>query len=159
VRRALRSLRVRDLDGLPPHLPLLGPFEAQPSLLPLEQHCWEVCHRAAPFEISFGAPTIDLETRVVSAPLVHGTGQLAELREALLTGKYAPPRTSATTAEPRALFFQVEAEDVPWAQERLAEIALDAPATVEQVDLMAQYPDGTWYRREFWTLDGVVTHR
>ena len=83
------ALLQRRIEGegrgrLPPHIPLLGPFEAAPPLLPLEQHCWEVCHRIAPFPVELSPPAVDEERRLVGCEVVSGEGQLVELRQALL---------------------------------------------------------------------------
>jgi len=33
----------------------------------------------------------------------------------------------------------------------------DAPFFLERVELMTQYPGGSWYERDFYTLDRAVT--
>lgn len=151
-----RRLDRKGGDGLPPHIELVGAFRAWPSFLPLEQHCQEVCHRAAPFMVELGAPEIDEVERTVCAEIVSGEEQLAGLREALLKGKYAP-RHSGTEFRPRALIARVEQEaDLKVGRLELRAVDAEPVFEVERVELMARYPDGTWYERDFYTLDGVT---
>ena len=142
---------------MPPHIPLVGPFEAEPPFLPLEQHCWEVCHRAAPFTVELAPPAVDEERQLVSREVVSGGEQLLELRQALLAGKYAPPDDSSAY-QPRCVVSRLERrEDLAPAQQEVAEAApSSASCLVERVELMARYPNGDWYERDFYTLDAGV---
>lgn len=156
------ALLQRRIEGegrgrLPPHIPLLGPFEAAPPLLPLEQHCWEVCHRIAPFPVELSPPVVDEERRLVSCEVVSGEGQLVQLRQALLKGKYAPP-SEAGPYGPLCVVARLEREqDLVPARREVAEAApVAASCLLERVELVAQYPDGSWYERDFYTLDAAV---
>jgi 2'-5' RNA ligase len=144
-------------DRLPPHILLLGPFEAGPPFLPLEQHCWQVCHRVAPFTVELAPPAVDEERRLVYCDVVSGQQQLVDLREALLKGKYAPP-SEAGPYEPQCVVAHLERqEDLATARQEVADAAPAATAClVERIELMAQYPDGSWYERDFYTLDAAA---
>ncbi|MEX1255607.1 MAG: 2'-5' RNA ligase family protein [Dehalococcoidia bacterium] len=142
---------------MPPHIPLLGPFEAGPPFLPLEQHCWEVCHRAAPFTVDLAPPAVDEERRLLSCEVVSGDEQLVELRQALLAGKYAPP-ADGDAYQPRCVIARVERpDDLAPARQEVAEAAPSAASClVERIELMARYPSGEWYERDFYTLDAAA---
>ena len=157
---ALERLRRRTdpdaADARPPHIPIIAPFRAEPSFLPLEQHCWQTGHETAPFEVALGPLTID-DQGVVRAAVVAGGGALGALREALLRGRYAPPGDD-TPYEPQAVVAALRRpEDVEAARLELGQVDAGAPFTIERFELMAQYPDGGWYQRDFYTLDRAVT--
>lgn len=142
---------------LAPHIPLVGPFQARAPFLPLEQHCQRVCHRTAPFSVDLDLPVVDEGERLVSAEIISAEEDLVGLREALLVGRYAPPH-DGTEYRPRALIARVADEaDMAVARREATAIDLELSFQVERVELMAQYPDGSWYERDFYTLDGVVT--
>ena len=152
-----RRLRADGGAGLPAHIPLVGPFRAEPSFLPLEQHLQAVCHETAPFEAQLGPLAIDEEQLLIYADVASGRGSLRALREALLTGRYAPPRDDAPYL-PRAVLGRLERqEDIGFAREEMVVVAAGAPFFVQRVDLMARYPDGAWYERDFFTLDRTVS--
>ena len=152
-----RRLGVEDGASLPAHILLVGPFLAGPPFLPLEQHCWRVCHEIAPFDIEPGPLRVDADERLVCAEIQSGRDQLVALREALLTGEYAPPRDD-TAYTPRAVVARLDrSDDIAPAKREIAGVVTDAPFFLERVELMAQYPDGSWYERDFYTLDRAVT--
>ncbi len=155
--RLQRRLDAEGLNGLAPHIPLVGPFQAWPSFLPLEQHCWQVCHRCSPFDVRLEAPAVDEEQRLVVAGVASGKEGLLALREALLVGKYAPPR-DAGGYHPRAVIARLkQEEDVVVGERETPLVDTDLSFSLERVELMARYPDGTWYQRDFYTLDGALT--
>jgi hypothetical protein len=152
-----RRLGVEDGSSLPAHIPLVGPFLAEPPFLPLEQHCWRVCHETAPFDVELGPLAVDEEEGFVYAEIASGREQLVALREALLTGAHAPS-SDATAYTPRAVVAHLQrADDIAPAERELAGTVTDAPFFLERVELLAQYPDGSWYERDFYTLDWAVT--
>jgi hypothetical protein len=158
--RKLAQLQRRidaDRAGLiAPHLPLIAPFDATPSYLPLEQHCWDVCHRTQPFDVELGPPAVDGDGHLVFCPVNSGREQLAALRRALLTGKYAP--CDDAPYEARCVVLDIETpEDVDVARREVAGVDAGAPFTVDRIQLMARYPSGHWYERDFYTLDAAVT--
>lgn len=147
-----RKLDPEGSGALPPHIPIVAPFEVEPSFLPLEQHIWNVCHDTPPFEVELGGLALDGEA---SLPLERGNERFAALREALLTGKYAPRRTDEAYA-PRAVVGRVAERDEAVLAQR--EGARGGGAfLLERVELMARYPDGTWYERDFYTLDKALS--
>lgn len=159
--RRLNDVRRRlDPEGqgrLPAHIPLVEPFRAQPSFLPLEQHCWQVCHDIVPFWVELGPLLVDQDEGLVYSEVTSGRDRLTALRQALLTGKYAPPRDQAPYT-PRALIAQVERpDDLALAQWERAAAMTHVSFFLERINLMAQYPDGAWYQRDFYTLNRAVT--
>jgi hypothetical protein len=135
------------------HIPLVGPFESEPPFLPLEQHCYDVCHKTAAFGVEPGAAEVDAAARLVYAELRSGGDELGALREALLTGRYAPPRGDREY-RPRVHIARLDnEEDVELAQRETGGLEPAGSFFVERIDLMAQYPDGSWYERDFYTLD------
>ncbi len=159
-RRLSRLQRRLDPEGqgrLPAHIPLVGPFRAQPSFLPLEQHCWEVCHRTVPFWVELGPLAVGQDEGLVYSDVTSGRDGLSALRQALLTGKYAPPHDEALY-EPHALVARlVRRDDLALAQWETDAAKTHVSFFLERIDLMAQYPDGTWYERDYYTLDRAVT--
>ncbi len=147
-----------DGEGDPPaHIPLVEPFRAEPSFLPLEQPCWRVCHDAAPFWVELGPLAVDPGERLVYAEVPSGGERLAALREALLTGQDAPPRDD-TVYQPRAAVARLKRPgDVALAERETVGVETTPAFFLERVELMAQYPDGAWYKRDFYTLDRAVT--
>lgn len=156
LNRLQRRLDPEGQGGLAAHIPLAGPFPARPSFLPLEQHCWEVCHHTAPFWVELGPLVVDEGEGLVCAQLSSGQDRLIALREALLTGKYAPPGDGGPY-QPRAVVARlVHRDELALAQWEMGAAATSAAFYLERIDLMAQYPDGTWYERDFYTLDRAV---
>lgn len=154
--RLRRRLDPEGEGGLPAHIPLVGPFRARPSFLPLEQHCWQVCHEAAPFGVELGRLVLGGAEGIARLEIASGGDQLAALREAFLTGKYAPPRNGAPY-EPCAVVGRVVCRDeLALAQWKEAVAQLGPSFLLERIDLMAQYPNGAWYGRDFYTLDRAV---
>ena len=136
------------------HIPLTALFQSEPSLLPLERHCWRVCHETPQFRVELGR--IVEHEGGLQAEVTAGRDELAALREALLAGQHAPP-TGDAPFESRAV--------VGWRPLRDALVVADIEEAiaksnrsfyVERIELMAQYPDGTWYERDFYTLDRAV---
>jgi 2'-5' RNA ligase len=159
--RRLAQLQRRLAAGqpreLPPHIALVGPFEAAPPFLPLEQHVWEACHYGEPFDVELAPPRVDQDEPLICCDIVSGAGRLGALREALLQGKYAPPRES-DTYQPRCVVARIErSEDLEPARREVAGVDVSATFTVERIELVARYPNGEWYERDFYTLDAAVT--
>ena len=156
LERLRRRIDPDAADARPARIPIVAPFRAEPSFLPLEHHCWQVGHGTAPFEVALGPPTID-DHGVVRAELASGAEEFRALREALITGRYAPPGGDAPY-EPVAVVAELRrAGDVEPARRELAGVDASAPFVIERFELMAQYPDGGWYQRDFYTLDKAVT--
>ncbi|MEX0785645.1 MAG: 2'-5' RNA ligase family protein [Dehalococcoidia bacterium] len=154
--RLRRLFAGEDGGAMRPHIPLVGPFDAEPSFLPLEQHCWDVCHKTAAFWVELGAPEVDAGERLVYAGVRSGGDELMALREALLTGRYAPPPSDGAF-DPRAVIARIEPdEDIALAQRETAGLEPVGSFLMERIDLMARYPDGSWYQRDFYTLDRAV---
>lgn len=142
-----------------PHITVVHPFQAEPPFLPLERHCWEVCHRFAPFWVGLGEIRAVPEERLVYVEVREGEESLAALREALQRGLHVPResevpyRPHVTLAQPqRKAHFEV-------ARRQLAQEDLRRSFFVERVHLMAEQPDGSWYARDDCTLDGVISER
>ncbi len=155
--RLQRRIDSEGLNGLPPHIPLVGPFQARPSFLPLEQHCWQVCHGCSPFDVELEAPAVGEEQRLVVAEIASGNEGFLALREELLVGKYAPPRDQGPY-HPRAVIARLRGEaDVVVGEREVPLVDTELTFCLERIELMAQYPDGTWYQRDFYTLDGALT--
>jgi hypothetical protein len=155
-----RLRRKLDPDGqlsMAAHIPIVGPFRVQPSFLPLEQHCWRVCHETAPIAVELGDLVLEDEGGLAYSDIVTGRDELLALRQKLTSGKYAAPADEGS-GEPRALVGRVSYRD-ELALARWEEFAEKSNRSflLERVDLMAQYPDGTWYERDFYTLDRAVT--
>jgi hypothetical protein len=143
-------------DGMPPHIPLVAPFRVQPSFLPLEQHCWQVCHDSVPFEVELGSLLMDEDEGLAYYSVASGGDRLAALRDALLAGKYAPPRDEGHY-QPRAVVARVGYPDeFAVAQREENTAGASVSLSLERIELMAQYPDGTWYERDFYTLDRAI---
>jgi len=154
--RLARELEPDAAGALPPHLSLVGEFAARPSFLPLEQHCWHAGHETAPFTIELGAPAVDEDGAVAYLPVAAGGEDLARLHERLLTGRYAP-RVAAAPYTPRCVVGPLGAHD-PTALDELAHQTEGKRAfLLERFSLMARYPDGSWYERDFYTLDRAAT--
>ena len=157
LERLRRLLEPGSDRRLAPHIPLVAPFEVEPSFLPLEQHCWQAGHETSGFWVDLAQPAVDEAERLVYAEIVAGKDELTALREALLTGRYAPSRDDSTYA-PRAMIAHLEREDdVAPAQGETAQMEPAGSFYVERFELIARYPDGTWYERDFYTLDRAVT--
>ena len=155
LNRLRRLLDPAGREALPAHVPLVGPFQARPPFLPLEQHCWRACHRTAPFSVELGPLAVDEEERLVYAEVAPD--RLVALREALLTGKDAPPGRRAPF-QPRALVARLELDaDLALAQWETAAAEARASFYLERIGLMARYPDGAWYERDSYTLDRAVS--
>ncbi len=143
--------------GMPPHIPLVAPFQAQPSFLPLEQHCWQVCHDTAAFAVELGPLLFDEDEELACYDVTSGADSLMALREVLLTGRHAPPRDDGDY-RPRVVVARVAYPDEMKVVQREEEADKpDLSFSLKRVELMARYPDGTWYERDFYTLDRVVT--
>jgi hypothetical protein len=159
-RRLERLRRLLEPEGggrPPPHIPLVAPFEIEPSFLPLEQHCWQTGHDRAGFWVELGTPRVGDGGRLVYAEVVSGRAELLALREALLTGKYAPPRSDGSY-HPRAVVARLERDaDVALARRETEGMEPAGAFFLERFELMAQYPGGAWYERDFYTLDRAVT--
>lgn len=148
-----RVFELEDGGAMPAHIPLAGPFETTPPFLPLEQHCYDVCHKTAAFWVEPGPAEVDAAERLVYAELRSGGDELVALREALLTGRYAPTRSDAEY-RPRVHIARLESkEDVELAQRETEGLAHAGAFFLERIAMMAQYPDGSWYERDFYTLD------
>jgi hypothetical protein len=139
--------------AMPPHIPIVGPFDASPSFLPLEQHVQQVCRETAPFDVSFGELVIGEQEAHLR--LERGQAGLEALRGALLDGKYAP-RVKGQTYEPRAIAGRV-VEQAGGAVERWYSKAVSGDYLLQRVELMARYPGGEWYERDFYTLDKAAS--
>ena len=139
------------------HVPLLGPFQARPSFLPLEQHCWRACHETAPFSVELGELAFDEGGGLLYFEVASGSNELRALREALLEGKYAPHREDAAY-EPRAVVGRLaRRDDLVLGDCEEAATRSGRSFYLERIELMAQYPDGAWYERDFYTLDRAAT--
>lgn len=156
----LRRLCDPDLaERIPPHITVVFPFEGEPSFLPLERHCWEVCHHVRPFWASLGEIVLVPEERLAYVEIEEGKEELAALREALFEGRYAPPRDQMAPYRPHVTIAQPQREsDFELARRLLAHEDLRQRLYLERLHLMAQYPDGSWYARDDYTLDGAARH-
>lgn len=153
LNQSRRRLEPEDSGRLPPHIPLVAPFPAQPPFLALERHCWRVCHEIAPFWVELGQLAVDEGEHTLVAEIASGREAILSLREALLMGEDAPP-DDGPAYEPRAFIACLEQpRDVALARSE-ASAPLPSPAFfLERIELMAQYADGGWYERDFYTLD------
>jgi hypothetical protein len=159
--RRLAQLQRRLAAGKPrellPHIPLIGPFEAAPPFLPLEQHCWETCRRSDAFDVEIAPPAVNEHERLICCDIISGGDRLVALREALLQGRYAPP-DGGSPYQPRCVVARIErSEDLEPALREVAGVDVSATFTVERIELVARYPNGEWYERDFYTLDAAVT--
>jgi hypothetical protein len=134
-----------------PHLPIVAPFASSPPFLPLEQHIQDVCRGTAPFELSLGSLVLD--GAEAHLPIQGGVAELSLLRRKLLTGKYAPDASDndggqrAVIGRARETAGAIE----EWEQKRPPSLTY----LLQRIELMAQYPDGAWYERDFYTLEAV----
>ena len=149
----------RELDPeapMPPHIPLVAPFVAQPPFLPLERHCWRTGHESPPFWVELGELELNGEAPFVRLPVRSGGEQLAALRDALLASEHVLAEGDASG--PRAFAARLSHRG------DLAISKFDEPGAgaghrtflLERFELMTQYPDGSWYERDFYTLDRTV---
>jgi len=149
----------RELDPdafMPPHIPLVAPFVAQPPFLPLEQHCWRTGHESAPFWVELGELVRDDATPFVRLPVRSGGEQLAALREALLANEHVRADGDASGPPDFAARLSHRGD--------LAITKFDEPGAgpghrsflLERFELMTRYLDGSWYERDFYTLDRAV---
>ncbi len=143
-------------DRLPPHIMLSSPFAAEPPLLPLERHLWRVCHGFPPLTLELLALRSDRSSgRLIYVEIGSGADELAALREALHTGPLARLREEPAPA-PRVVIAEPESDTaLDRAYREL--LALHEPASyeVDRVWLMTQQPDGSWYARDYFTLDAA----
>ncbi len=161
VGRHMNRLRRKlDPDGqfsMAGHIPIVCPFALWPSFLPLEQHCWRVCHETVQIAVELGALVLEDEGGLAYCDIVTGRDELLTLRQRLRSGKYAAPADEGS-GEPRAVVGRVSYRDeVALAQWEEFATKPNRSFLLERIDLMAQYPDGTWYERDFYTLDRAVT--
>ena len=153
--RLQRALDPAGPEQLPPHIPLAGPFEVAPPFLPLEQHCWRSGHENARGWVELGPVVI--EGGVAALPVTSGREQLAGLRAALLGGAYPLPEEDGPY-EPRAVVGRSAVRDdfaVATFEEQTGG-PNGRTFLLERFELMARYPDGSWYQRDFYTLDRAV---
>lgn len=156
---AVLSQLQRELDpdaSMPPHIPLVAPFVAQPPFLPLEQHCWRSAHESPAFSVELGDLAVDDDEAIVWLRVRSGGEQLGALREALLASEHVPADGEAY--EPRAVAARFVYRDdlVITTFNGQRDGSHHLKFLLERFELMAQYPDGSWYRRDFYTLDRAV---
>jgi len=158
--RRLNGLR-RDFDPeglerIPAHIPLVSPFEAEPPLQPLERRCWEVCHRTPPFWVELGALAVDEARGLLYTEVASGGEELTALRNGLLEA-FDRPWDEEAGYTPEVVVAQPERRlDLDLMRSQAASRRPEASFYLERSELMARYPDGTWYERDFYTLDRAV---
>jgi len=145
-------------EPVPPHVPLVAPFEVEPPFLPLERHCWSAGHEMSPFSVELGDLVIDDEVALAWLPVVSGAERIAALRERLLAGPYPVP-AGDEPFEVRALAARVSFHDELAITKFREQTYGPGYRTLylERFELMARYATGSWYQRDFYTLDRAVT--
>lgn len=141
-------------DRLPPHIMLSSPFVAEPPFLPLERHLWRVCHGFPPVTLELGALRCDRSPgRHIYVDVGSGADELAALRDALHTGPLA--RLRDEPAPPPRVVIAEPGSDAALESAYRQLLAMHEPASyeVDRVWLMTQQPDGSWYARDYFTLD------
>ncbi|MEX2157955.1 MAG: hypothetical protein WEB04_00965 [Dehalococcoidia bacterium] len=142
--------------ALPPHIPLIEPFVAEPPFLPLEQFCWRTGHEQPSFWIELGELVLDEDAQLARLAVVSGSEHLVALRDALLERRFTGEQPE--TFEPAAIASRIVFRDelaIAAYRER-SDGPGDTRCFVERFQLMSRYPDGSWYERDFYTLDRAV---
>lgn len=143
--------------AMPPYIPLIEPFVAEPPFLPLEQFCWRTGHEQPSFWIELGELVLDEDARLARLAVVSGSEHLVALRKALLERSFTGEQRE--TFEPVAIASRIVFRDelaIATYQEQ-SDGPGDRKGFVDRFQLMSQYPDGSWYERDFYTLDRAVT--
>lgn len=143
-------------DRMPSHLTLVAPFPTEPPLLlGLERHIWAVCHASPPLRLGLG--DVARDNGLIYVDVAAGGPELARLRDALHTGPLAgqagPFRPRVVVAEPAG------ERDLALASRQLPGLAVRESYQVDRLHLMATHADGSWYVRDFFTLDGTYAVR
>jgi 2'-5' RNA ligase len=164
-----RSYDPLGADRIPPHLTLVSPFPAQPSLLPIERRLWAVCHSSPPVWLELG--DVARDDGLLYVEVVSGGPELARLRNALYTGPL-PPKADSPLAKakagrafsgqatgafrPRIVVAEPASEqDLAQASQQLLGLPVRASYEVKRLHLMAAHADRSWYVRDFFGLDGA----
>jgi hypothetical protein len=142
--------------AMPPNIPLIGPFVAEPPFLPLEQFCWRIGHERPPFWIELGELELDEDARLARLAVVSGSEDLVALRNAFVESGFIgdQPEAFELVAIASRIVFRDELAIANYQADSSG--PGDRRGFVDRFQLMSQYPDGSWYERDFYTLDRAV---
>ena len=148
--------------GMPPYIPLVSPTACQTPLTGsggLERYLWRLCHVRPPIEIELlDLATTYPEGRLVYAEIGVGARELEDLSTALRSGPLEGG--PAPGGPPRLVIAEPENEDeAQRAAAQLVGLPVRITRLIDRVHLLVAYPNGSWYERDFFTLDGTYASR